>query len=513
MKKLFAVLLSIALVLSMGTIALAADEPAPATGVITIHNAIKDSEYNVYKMLSFEPTGDDASKGVYKIVAGWEDFFASAPATDFFTVTEIKGEKVVSIKEDVDEVSQELAQAAVAYAKNNKINPAQASKTPVVEDGVVSDVVFENLDLGYYAVDTTVGTLCALTNTNSAEDAWEKNSQPDIDKYVQEDSKIGDEKDGWYKVNDANIGQQVDYKSVVTVGYGAINYVMHDKMQDGLAFIEGSVRVVLANGTEVDEDNYTVVYPATDGHTFDVVFTNEFIAGLENPDKVVQFTVYYSAILDDDAIVVDDGNDNTVKLTYGDATEKTWETKEDTTSTFTWKIDVFKFAVDGQDENGDDIIKKLAGAEFSLNLKGSNDVFKFTKIADTVVDGVSIPTYRVDSEGDLESIVTGDTGEFIIVGLDEGIYELTELDAPDGYNKLNAPVTITIKTTYDDKNLEAEYTVNGNAPAQIGVENKTGGLFPETGGIGTTIFYLVGGLLMVAAFVILVSKKRMSTFA
>ena len=91
--------------------------------------------------------------------------------------------------------------------------------------------------------------------------------------------------------------------------------------------------------------------------------------------------------------------------------------------------------------------------------------------------------------------------------------KLHETEAPEGYNKLAADKSIIITSTYDETALTATYEINDAEPATIEVENKTGGLIPETGGIGTTIFYVVGGLLMVAAFVLLVSKKRMATFA
>ncbi|MBO5955782.1 MAG: hypothetical protein J6Q10_03165, partial [Clostridia bacterium] len=115
MKKLFAVLVALTLVLSMGTIALAAD-----TGTITIDNALEGATYNIYKMLNFEPSNAAGDKGVYTIVAGWEDFFAAAPATDYFTVTDNNGKVTVATKAEDTAVDQILAKAAIAYAKANK---------------------------------------------------------------------------------------------------------------------------------------------------------------------------------------------------------------------------------------------------------------------------------------------------------------------------------------------------------------------------------------------------------
>ena len=301
--------------------------------------------------------------------------------------------------------------------------------------------------------------------------------------------------EGWGKVNDADIDQVVNYKSTITVGLGATNYVMHDTMEAGLTF-NNDVVVKLADGTVVDAANYTVTVSPADGHTFDVAFDNDFIAGLA---KGTQFTVYYSATLNENAKIVDDGNDNTVYLSYGE--DNTWETAEHKTSTYTWKMDVLKFTMDGENK------VSLAGAKFQLLDKDGNAI-KFSEVA-----GAAVPTYKVDKDGAVTEITTDENGKFELVGLDEGSYKLRETEAPAGYNKLAADIDVIITSTYDEAALTATYEINDEAPATIEVENKTGGLLPETGGIGTTIFYVVGGLLMVAAFVLLVSKKRMASFA
>ena len=479
MKKVFAVLVALTLVLSCAVMAFAAGD-----GKITITNAVDGATYNVYKMFDFAPVSGSTTQGRYTVVAGWENFLAGAGAA--YLKTNAETGTIEWVGEETDARKAELAKAAVAYAKDNSI---AATKTATASGTTVE---FTGLDLGYYAIDTSLGTLCALTNTNSTFTATEKNEKPDIDKFVQEDKD-----DSWGKVNDADIDQVVNYKSTITVGLGATNYVMHDTMEAGLTFNADSVVVKLADGTDVDAVNYTVVYPATDGHTFDVTFSNDFIAGLA---KGTQFTVYYSATLNENANIVTDGNDNTVYLSYGE--DSTWETNEHKTTTYTWKMDVLKYT--GTEKT------PLAGAQFQL-LRTKDDIntaIKFSQVA-----GAAVPTYKVDAEGTIDTITTDANGKFELVGLDEGVYYLHESVAPAGYNKLADDITVTIGSTHDDANLSATYTIDEKAPATIEVENKTGSLLPETGGIGTTIFYVVGGLLMVCALVVLVSKKRMASFA
>ncbi len=490
MKKVFAVLVALTLVLSCAVMAFAA-----GTGTIKIDNALEGAEYNIYKMFDFEPVEGSTQQGRYSYANDlWETFVETGDGSAYLTFDADagtivwKGATDENGNADATEVA-ELAKKAVAYANANSIPAAKPAQT-AASDG---EIVFTDVELGYYAIDTSLGTICALTNVNEVFEAHEKNAKPDIDKFVKEDST-----GNWGKVNDADIDQVVEYKSTITVGVGATNYVMHDTMDAGLTFDESSVKVEV-NGAVVSDDNYDVIYPATDDtngvkHTFDVTFEDDYILSLAKGTEIV---VYYNATLNENANIVTPGNNNKVYLSYGETS--TWNTATHETSTYTWKMDISKIdAADG---------KALEGAKFQLLDKDGNAI-KFTAVADAAV-----PTYIVDKEGTVAEITTNENGKFELVGLDEGIYTLKETAAPAGYNMLTEDVTITIDSEYDEENLTATYTINGAAPATIEVENNTGSLLPETGGIGTTIFYVVGGLLMVCALVVLVSKKRMASFA
>lgn len=495
MKKLFAVLLALTLVLSMGTIALAADGDTTATGTITITNAVADHTYTVYKMLDFVPTESDPQKGVYTIATGWDNFFAGETAQKYFTVTETEAGKKVTLKDGVTTVDADLARAAVDYAKNTDgISPAAE---PI--EATSENVVFSGLALGYYAVDTSVGTICSLTNTNYHTVLIEKNSTPDLKKKILEN---GAELDA----NNVAIGDTVTYKTTVNVGKGLTDYVVHDKMSKGLTFVDadqdGKIDVtVTVDGVAVDSDNYTVTNTGlTDGCTFEIAFNNDYIASLEETKEI---EIVYSATLNEDAEVGATGNPNTAKLEYKN--EGTVEnSKEDIVLTYTTK-----YVVDKVDGEGN----PLAGVGFTLY-----------KYDDTVVgEDKWVP---VGSEIKIDALTDGAKAIYTWNGLEEGQYKLVETTVPDGYNKAkDIEFTITceepkeVNATTDAANwsdTEADGVDNVAEDADTfksTVENKTGSLLPETGGIGTTIFYVVGGILMLAALVLLVSKKRMASFA
>ena len=319
MKKLFAVLLALTLVLSMGTIALAAGE----TGTITISNAVKDATYDIYKMFDFAPVEGSTEQGRYTVVAEWVDFLNGAGAAYL-----IENEDTGTIEWNGAETEvrkAELAKAAVAYAKEKKI-PATATQVAAA-DGTVE---FTGLALGYYAIDTSLGTVCGLTNVNNEFVAHEKNAKPEIDKEVQEDAD-----DSWGKVNDADIDQAVNYKATVTVAEGAVNYVMHDTMTDGLTF-NNDVKVFVGD-TEITT-GFTVNTATTDGCDFEVVFDNAYIATLAAGTEI---EVTYSATLNENAVVASTGNSNKVLLKYGENNE--FATTEKETKTYTWEMDVLKY--------------------------------------------------------------------------------------------------------------------------------------------------------------------------
>lgn len=470
MKKFFAVLMALVLVLSMGTVALAAEGTTP-TGSITIENAVEDYDYTVYKMLDFEAVAGSEDRGIYTIADGWESFIKGTVGEQYFKVDD--NGSVTKIK-DAD---ADLARAAVDYAKT--IAEGTGFKTSKKADS--STVVFEGLALGYYAVDTTVGAICSLTNTNSDEKLIEKNELPTLEKKIVEGEKLVD-------ANDAAINGTVDYQIKITIGKGLTDYVVRDTMSAGLTY-KGDAKAYLAdkdgNLTEINTGNYTVT---TTAKGFDVAFKTEYTNTVEGATIVIKF----SATLDTDAVIGSTGNPNTAILDYKNES-KVESTPEDTVITYTTKLTIDKFEIKGDAET------PLAGAGFTL-------------YKDEVKEG-----------NEVGNEITGAT-TFVWSGLEAGKYILVETTVPAGYNKA-ADIEFTITCTEpetvaaaDDKaawesSKPSEIILQDDGTFKGKVENKTGTLLPETGGIGTTIFYIVGIALMLGAAILLISKKRMTAEA
>ena len=492
MKKFFAVLMALVLVLSMGTVALAA-----GTGSITINNAVDGATYSIYKMFDFAAIEGNADKGRYTVVAEWEEFLAGEGSAylkaDETTAT------IVWNGEETEVRKAELAKKAIAYAKAKGITAYES--LPADASGVVT---FANVPLGYYAIDTSLGAICALTNVNNKFEAHEKNSAPTIDKLVQEDS----DKE-WGAENSASIGDTVNYKSTITVGKGAQKYIVHDKMEKGLTFTNGSVNITLVkkvDGTETQTPVPAASYEVKttdfeDDCDFEIDFTDAFEATLEEGDKLV---ITYSAVLNENAEIFTDTNDNTIYLQYGE----TFRTDEITTKTTTFKFDLVK-------TNEENTI--INGAEFELysNSEAGNDVkVTLVKVTDN--------TYRVAKAGETGTTTIIEAGIVTIYGLDSDAattYYLKETKAPDGYNAVKDNIEVILGTGEGEDfvadNLVAETSTDHKTYVKGGVEveNKTGSLLPETGGIGTTIFYVVGLALMLGAAILLITKKRMTAKA
>ena len=480
MKKFVSVLLALAMTLALSVTAWA----APATnGSITIDNAIEGQTYTIYELLYLESYNKDAGAYSYKATNEWKTFIESAAIKDVYMHTDDQG-YVTWVA--ADSAAADFAKLAQAYAAENGI----AHKGTVKATGTT--VKFENLELGYYLVDSTLGTLCALDTTNSAVTMKEKNAEPTNVKEVQEDANSA-----WGNKNDADIGQTVNFKSTITAQAGAENYVFHDKMSAGLTF--GSVTGVTLNGKTVDAANYTVKTSGfAENHdcTFEVIFIQAFCDTLKASDQIV---ISYTAVVNEKAVIGSDGNPNESKVEYGES-GKTTTTPPSTTTTYTWKVDVLKYAEVTPEGSSATEEKPLSGAVFILSKNNKGEA----PIALISEDNNVYRVAKADETNTVTEITTDSTGKFTIKGLDSDTYYLIEKTAPAGYNTLKEAVEIVIANN-------GKVTYNGTVVDTVKVLNQTGTELPSTGGMGTTIFYVLGGVLMAGAFVMLVVRKRMRT--
>lgn len=481
-KKLASILLALVMALALTATAFAEGE----TGSITINDAVVGQTYTIYQILDLESYNASANAYAYKATTAWNTFINRDDIKG--TYVEVDAQGYVTWKDGADAAA--FAKAAQKYAKDNSITN-QGSVT-----ATTTTVSFTGLDLGYYLVDTTLGTLCSLDTTNPNVTMEEKNEVPANVKTVEEDST-----GNYGQKNDADIGQTVNFKSTITAQAGAENYVFHDTMSAGLTYT-GMTGITL-NGTTVDNtDNkaYTVVNTGlTDGCTFEVRFTQAFCDTLKANDQIV---ISYTATLNENAVVGLPGNPNTSTLSYGNSGDESHTpsgtTPPSETKTYTWDLDILKYG------NGNESTV-LKDAKFVL-LNSAK-----TKVA-TVVNGKITGWVDVPAAGEGGSIAwpantvltTGENGKIEIDGLDADTYYLRETQAPAGYNKLAEDKQVTITGATKGESEELTYTTVVEK-----INNQSGTELPSTGGIGTTLFYVVGGVLVVGAAVLLVTKKRM----
>lgn len=504
MKRLASLMLAI-LMMVVVTLPVSAEEliSQGAGGTITIENpsTAEGAEYHAYLMFELESYSKDNGTYSYTITPEWKDFLAEGAAgAEYF---EIDNEKYVILKKDenntpitlTDTQKKNLATAALAYAKTNRI---VAKETLAVNDG---SCVAENLPLGYYLVDSTVGALCSLNTTDPVAVVKEKNTVPTVEKQVQENST-----EEWGEKNNANIGDVVNFKTVIQAKPGAHKYILHDRMGEGLTLItesENAIKVSDGKGELSVNEDYTIEYDNESETTaevkcdFEIHFTEKYLTEITEAmlkdtadNDSWEITVTYAALLNENAKVGVQSNRNATFLQYGDNSE----TELDYTDTYAFLFDLVKT------DAGDQV---LSGAEFELYR--INDEEKEEKV--TLKD-VGNATYRVATPEEIEkgqeAVIKA--GDVEVKGLDAGKYILRETKAPVGYNRLTEGIEFVI----EKDNLVATVENGKYIEGGIRVINETGTLLPETGGMGTTIFYVAGGALVLAAVVVLITRKRMN---
>lgn len=462
-------------------------------GKITISETVKGQSYSIYRIFDLESYDKDEGAYLYTVNTAWQNFIKQSEisGTGGYVDVDATTGLVTWKKKDASGNSidaAEFAKKALAYAKDSS-----HSITPVKSfEATGTTVIFDNLPLGYYLVDSSLGALCALNTTNPEAAMNEKNGQPTVDKKVKEGSNFGEEAT-------AQIGDTVTFQTTITAQAGAEKYVLHDKMTKGLEFagITSVVKNPGASQTSLTDADYTLKSTGLgDGCSFELAFSDSVCNQLSAGDTIV---VTYTATLTKDAEIGGTSpNTNEAWLKYGDNAETTHETA---------KVYTYQFQLVKTDEGKNGIYNVLTGAKFKLyTAKTGGQEIKVVKVKDG--------EYRVAATNSEAGIVEYiEAGKPIIKGLDAKTYWLEETEAPDGFNKLEERVEVKIQ----GDNLVSSGTLSGTDPVEytpganpggVHVENHAGGKLPSTGGIGTTIFYILGGVLMLGAAIMMILRRR-----
>lgn len=495
MKKLMAALLAVAMVCAMAIPAFADGSSSTSTAAVTKYTITAPKNGHTYE--------------IYQIFTGDYDALQPSMLTNIKWGENGTGTVGAAVEQNVLNALSAVASSASDKAKLDVIeNYVKLDTTPVaiVTNGSSVEVVG-----GYYLIKDQDGSLSGsepyttylVSVVGNVTISPKSNDVPEFEKKLKDTNDSTGDTTGWQDSADYDIGDYIPFRLQGTVpedydSYKTYYYAFHDVEEKGLTFDPSSVKVFVGDeetGTKIDASNYTVVTNPADGCTFEIVFDD-----LKNIPSVTAksiITVTYESTLNGNAVLGAQGNVNTAKLEYSNNPRGngTGTTPWDNVIVFTYKVVVNK--VD-QDNN------PLVGAQFTLTKKinGGTEVIK---------------TMTIDSS----------ETQFTLSGLDDGEYTLTETATPAHYNTIS-PITFTVNADHtitweterrediltslsgDKKVGEITFTSSKtDGTLTTNVINNIGTTLPGTGGIGTTIFYVIGGGLMVAAAILLITKKRM----
>ena len=482
LKKLASLLLALVIVFAMMSVTAF----AVGTNTITVKNAVSGQKYELYKILDLS-VNEGQTAYSYTVNSTWENFFKS-PDGKGLTYVNIDKQGYVTWKEGADVAA--FAKDAEEFAKN-------LTAVDAITATANGNITFSNLEAGYYLVTSTLGTKATVGTTPGNPDPviQEKNEAPTNVKTVEEDST-----GNYGSTNDADIGQTVNFKSTITAQPGAENYVFEDTMSAGLTYKDDAeVYTDEAMTTELNPEYYDVDNNPGNGKTFTITFKQSY---LDTITSATNLYVKYSATLNENAKVGLEGNKNKSTLSYGDSTN-TKSTPDSETITYTWDMGILKYG-DGNKE------KVLKDAQFVLL---SQDKLKVAVVVNGKLTGwENVPAAGTDGTITWPAntiLTTGEDGKIHIDGLDADAYYLREIKAPAGYNELaqDQEVVITGAVKADGSDSLTYNTL------VVEINNNSGTELPSTGGTGTTIFYVLGSILVIGAGVLLVTKKRMGSEA
>lgn len=522
MKKLMAALLAVAMVCAMAIPAFADGSSStgttPAVTLYTIAAPNNGHTYEIYQIFTGTPTTDATTHTLSDIKWG-KNAASSYNEGD-------------AVPEDVlTDLTSASGETAILKKVKNYVDLTSTSVFATATSGSPASV-----PAGYYLIkdvdNATVDshTLYLVEVIDQNITIQPKTDVPSVEKKVQENTKYptnGGYGTGYNDTADYHIGDMVPFKLIGRIPdmsrYTTYNYVFHDTLSK--AFDKPNVSDITVSlsddkaslGTDIDSTLYTVdvTTDAAGETTIKVSFDN--LKSVRDVAKDKYIVVSYSAKLNANASIGQGtpGNTNEVYLEYSNNPHGTGtgKTPEDKVIVFTYKLDVTK--VDGKDAT-----KKLPDAKFKLLDSTKNNYAKVDTTTNKFIGWTS-------NEADATELVSDANGLFTVIGLDDGTYYLKETLAPSGYNTLAEPIKLVISANTSngqtgigavteltkvevavDKGTATSGNVT-NGTVSIEVKNNRGTTLPGTGGIGTTIFYVIGGGLMAAAAILLITKKRM----
>ncbi|MDD6043997.1 MAG: SpaH/EbpB family LPXTG-anchored major pilin [Eubacteriaceae bacterium] len=481
--KIASVLLALVMVFSMSVTAFAANTNSHT---ITINNEKSGHTYDAYQVFAGDISNDKLTNIVWGSGVNGDALLAE--------LDDLEAYKNCKTAEDVADVVAKLSGEQLdAFAKivNKHLETVAASVSAKPYQMTVTGD-------GYYLVkdaedvtgdDAATKIILKVVGDVTVEP---KSSTPSIDKVIVD----ADTSNG--KGTAQDVGSVVNFKLTSTIpsmdGYDTYKYIVNDTMSNGLTPVDanndGKIDVAVTIGG-VEYTDFTV---AQDGQSFTITFAN-----LKGQTAGAAVVITYSATINENALATDK-EINTVNLQYSNDPNNAssfGQTPDKKVYVYDFDIVIDKYASGSN--------AKLEGAKFIL-YKKENGANKYYKYANGVVSWV-------DSASDATEVTTDKTGAAKFQGLDSGTYYLHETAAPSGYNLLKNDVEVKITATYGDDgqitSSSATSVSNGQYIQTKPIENKSGATLPSTGGIGTTIFYILGSVLLIGAAVLLVVKRRM----
>ena len=496
MKRILAIICTFVMIISMATGVDAVNQPSkapaqPTKGTITVTKAKAGETYKIYKILTLESY--DEANNAYSYVRNakpdkWFDFVGTEIAQEFLKVND-DGYVTFRDTENGKAGARKFALAALKYAKDNDI-PETAQATATADKADNNTVEFTGLDLGYYLVESSVGSACSIDTTHPNAKIEDKHEAPTVTKKIKEGGEISKNE----RKNTVDLGEVVGYETTINLKPNTQKLVLHDKMDSNLMFIDiQHAHVVKKDGTYGSAENlvrntdFTVTTTNDDKCTFEIKFNDSFYqryGSLIDSGEITQIIITYVAQVGDDA-PINTAMLNKTFLTYGNNSKS----QESQTETWTFGIPVFKYT-------GDDTA--LAGAKFILSRKN----VPTPENAISFIDYGS--RYRYTESGQNVELVSSKDGEINIEGLKQGTYYLKEIQAPKGYNLLKSSIEIVVRE-------DGKILVKNEIVDKVKVQNNKGSLLPSTGGMGTTLIYVVGSILVLASGMVLFNKRKEGT--